>query len=231
MLMAALFLAGTVNAQKERSETIEGNGNLVTKEVPVSSFDALKASGVYELTLTQGDKEGVKIEADENLQPYFNVHNEGNKLVIDMKEMKNKNMKLKSKMKVYVTFRQLKEMDLSMVGSVHGSAPLNFTDLAISNSSVGHVDLDLSATSLNLRNSSVGKVKLSGKAQNAVVTNNGVGNLDAGAFIVQTMNIDNSGVGGAEINAEKDLRVKDSMLGRVKNKGAAAARKNNKVMI
>ena len=230
-LVAALFIIASVNAQKEKSETIEGNGKLVTKEVAVASFDALKASGVYELNLSQGDKEGVKIEADENLQQYFTVRNEGSKLVIEMKEMKNKNLKLKTKMKVYVSFKKIKELDLSMVGSVHGTAQLSFTDLNIENNSVGHVDLDLSANTLHLKNNSVGKVKLSGKAQNAVVTNNGVGSLDAGTFIVQTMNIDNSGVGGAEVNAAKELKVKDSMLGRVKNKGAAAMKKDNKVQI
>src|SRR5690242_12023987 len=74
-------------------ETIEGNGKQVTRDVAVSSFDALRASGVYQLKLAQGNKESVKIEADENLQPYFDVHNEGNKLVIDMDKLKNKNLK------------------------------------------------------------------------------------------------------------------------------------------
>lgn len=229
--VAGLFMTASVNAQKEKQETIEGNGNLVTKEISVSSFDALKASGVYELNLTQGDKEGVKIEADENLQQYFTVRNEGSQLVIEMKELKNKNLKLKNKMKVYVSFKKLKEMDLRMVGSVHATSQLSFTDLDIKNSSVGKVDLDLSANSLNLKNSSVGQVKLSGKAQNAVVTNNGVGNLEAGSFVVQTMNIDNSGVGNAEVNAAKELKVKDNMLGHVRNKGAAPVKKNNKVRI
>jgi hypothetical protein len=228
---AAIFMTASVHAQKEKQETIEGNGNLITKEIPVSSFEALKASGVYELNLTQGDKESVKIEADENLQQYFTVRNEGSKLIIEMKELKNKNMKLKNKMKVYVSFKKLREMDFSMVGSVQATSQLSFADLDIKNSSVGKMDLDLSANTLNLKNSSVGKVKLSGKAQNAVVTNNGVGNLDAGTFVVQTMNIDNSGVGGAEVNAEKELKVKDTMLGRVKNKGVAPMKKNNKVQI
>lgn len=232
ILIAAASLAiASASAQKEKTETIEGNGNVVTKEVSISSFDAVKASGIYELMLLQGATEGVKIEADENLHQYFNVRNEGTKLVIEMKEMKNKNWKVKNKMKVYVSFKQLKRMDLNMVGSVHGSAPLSFASLDIENNSVGKVDLDLSATTFNLKNNSVGKVKLSGKAQTAVVENNGVGNLEAGTFLVQTMKIDNSGVGGAEVNAEKELKVKDSMLGRVKNKGAAPVKKNNKVEI
>ena len=103
---ASLFIAATVKAQKEK-ETIEGNGNMITKEVPVSSFESLKASGVYELKLSQGNVESVKIEADENLHQYFNVRNEGKQLVIDMKDTKNKNMKLKNKLKVYI-FEEVK---------------------------------------------------------------------------------------------------------------------------
>ena len=227
IVAASLLIAATVKAQKE---TIEGNGKTVTKDVPVTSFESLKASGVYELKLSQGNAESVKIEADENLQQYFNVRNEGRQLVIDMKELKNKNMKLKNKLKVYVTFKSLKEMVLSMVGNVETDA-LRFTDLEINNSSVGQVDLNLSANSLSLRNNSVRQVKLAGKAQNAVVKHNGVGHLKAGDFVVQTMNIDNSGVGGAEVNAAKELKVSDNMLGKVKNKGTATVKKNNKVVI
>ena len=228
---AALFVSATVEAQKNNKETIEGNGNIITKEIPVSSFESLKASGVYELKLSQGSSESVKIEADENLQQYFTVRNEGKQLVIEMKDIKNKNMKLKNKLRVYVSFKNLKEMDLSMVGNVESSSALNFSDLEIHNNSVGHVDLNLSATNLNLKNNSVGQMKLSGKAQNAVMKHNGVGSLQAGNFVVQTMNIDNSGVGGAEVNAAKELKVSDNMLGKVKNKGTALAKKNNKVVI
>ncbi|HTM92542.1 MAG TPA: DUF2807 domain-containing protein, partial [Flavisolibacter sp.] len=110
--LAGLFLT-TMHAQDKNKtkETIEGNGKLTTREVNVSSFDALKASGVYESRLSQGNKESVKIEADENLQEYFNVRNDGNKLVIDMDKLNNKNLKGKSKTKVYVTFKNLKELE------------------------------------------------------------------------------------------------------------------------
>jgi hypothetical protein len=230
-MAAAVCVTVAVKAQKDKQETIEGNGKLVVKEVPVSSFETLKASGVYELKLSQGGTESVKIEADENLQQYFHVRNEGNALVIDMNGTKNKNMKLKSKLKVYVTFKKLKEMDLRMVGDVKADAPLSFADLKIENNSVGKVELDLSATTLKLTNNSVGKVKLSGKADNAVVAHNGVGHLEAGDFIVQTMSIDNSGVGGANVNAAKQLTVNDNMLGKVSNKGTAPVKRNKKVEI
>ena len=234
VLFAAAFVlvaATSAKAQHSDRETIEGNGNLVTRDVAVSSFESLKASGVYELKLSQGDKETVKIEADENLQRYFSVKNEGNKLVIDMKELKNVNLRNKNKMRVYVTFKKLKELDLSTVGSVNADKELSFADLEIKNASVGNVALNFSANTVKMNNSSVGNVKLEGKAQNADFTNHGVGSLDAGSFVAQTVNIENNGVGGATVNAEKTLKVKDNMMGRVKNKGAAPMRKNNKVQI
>ncbi|MFL5740874.1 MAG: head GIN domain-containing protein [Flavisolibacter sp.] len=230
--LSAIFFAGTLAAQ-DKKESIEGNGKLVTREVPVSSFDALKASGIYELKLSQGDRESVKIEADENLQQYFNVHNEGTKLVIDMDKLKDKNLQMhnKNQMKVYVTFKNLKEMELSTVGNVASEKSLSFQDLDLKNKSVGNVDLQFTANKLDMSNTSVGDVKLSGKAQNAVLKNSGVGSLQAGNFVVQTMNIENTGVGSAEVNAQKDLKVKDSFLGKVKNKGNAPTRRMNKVRV
>jgi hypothetical protein len=233
IMMAALALTLVANtyAQDKKEETIEGNGKLVTRSVPVQSFSSLKASGVYQLELSQGNTEGVKIEADENLQDLFEVHNDGSKLVIEMKKLDHKNLKVHDKMKVYVTFKKLTNMELRTVGNVSSENTLSFDDLEVNNHSVGHVDLNLTANKLDLRNTSVGNIKLTGKAQDAVVRNSGVGTLHAGDFVVQSMNIQNSGVGSAEVNAEKDLKIRDSMLGKVRNKGNAKVRRMRTVTI
>ncbi len=227
----ASFAFTTFSYGQNKQETIEGNGKSVIKDVNVSSFNTLQASGVYELRLSQGSKEAVKIEADENLQEYINVQNEGNKLVIDMDKLKNKNLKSKNKMLVYVTFRNLNELDLKTVGNVVSDEQLSFDDINLNTKSVGNINLNLNARKLDLDNKSVGNVKLSGKANEATIKNKGIGSLEAGNLIVQTMNIENDSVGNAEVNAEKDLKVKDSFLGKVKNKGSANVRKMNKVRV
>lgn len=229
--LAGLVLAGLSHAQDKKQETLEGNGKLVTRDVTVSSFNALQASGVYELKLSQGSKESVKIEADENLQEYFTVKNEGNKLVIHTEKLNNKNLRSKNKMKVYITFKDLKELELKTVGNVSSEEQLSFNDLNLDTKNVGNIDLNLTAKKLDLDNKGVGNVKLSGKADEAVVKNKGVGSLQAGNFVVQSMNIENDGVGSAEVNAQKDLKVKDSFLGKVSNKGGATVRKMNKVRV
>jgi hypothetical protein len=232
LLAATVGILGvsTLSAQNNR-ETIEGNGKLVARDVSITSFSELEASGVYELKLTQGNTESVKIEADENLQEYFTVTNEGSKLVIDTKKIKNKNLKGKTKMKVYVTFKNLKSMELNTVGNVQSENQLAFNDFDLKSKSVGNVNLKLTANKINIDNKGVGNVELEGKAQDAVVKNKGVGSLEASDFIVQTMDIDNSGVGGASVNAQKTLKVKDSFLSKVSNKGSAPVRKMNKVAI
>jgi hypothetical protein len=159
------------------------------------------------------------------------VSNKGSRLVIDTKKLKDKDLKGKVKMKVYVTFKKLKSIEIGTVGSVNSENQLAFDNLEFNNSSVGNVNLKLTANKINLSNKSVGNVELIGKAQDAVFKNNGVGSLQASDFVVQTMDIDNSGIGNATVNAQKTLKVKDSFLGKVSNKGAASVRKMNKVAI
>ncbi|MEJ7911603.1 MAG: head GIN domain-containing protein [Chitinophagaceae bacterium] len=229
-LAFSVLLTQATCAQNDR-ETIEGNGNKIIREVPVQSFSGLTASGVYELRLSQGDKESVKIEADENLQYAFEVKTENNRLLIDTKKLKNWDLRNNHKMIVYVTFKKLNEIELSTVGNVRSVEGLVFDELKLENKSVGNVDLTLTAEKLHVRNSSVGNIDLKGKAESAVFLNSGVGNFDAGDFEVQHMNIENTGVGNAEVNVARECKVKDSFLGKVKNRGAAPLRKSGKVVI
>jgi len=179
--------------------------------------------------LTQGNKEGVKIEADDNLQSLFEVKNVGSRLVISMKE--NSNFNSKKKLKVYISFKNLKNMELKTVGDISSENDLTFDNLNISSKSVGSIDLKMTAQTINVDNKSVGSVKLNGKAENAIIRNKGVGSVQAASFLVQKMDIENSGVGSAEVNAAKEIVVKDSFLGKVTNKGAAPMKKLKRAAI
>lgn len=230
-LTACVLAVAAVQAQDndKPKQTITGSGNLVTKQVTVSSFDELSVNGIFSVSFTQNSKEEVKIEAEDNLQDLFEVKNEGSKLIIAMK--KDVNINSKKKMVVHITFKKLKNMELKTVGNITSAENLDFDDLKISNKSVGSVDLKMTAKNLDVDNKSVGNIKLNGKADNAVIRNKGVGNVEAASFVVQKMDIENKGVGSAEVNAAKELKVKDSFLGKVVNKGAAPVRKMNAVVI
>lgn len=226
--MVALVCSTIVFAQDDEGnqKKIKGSGKVITKDVPVQGFDEISASGVFSLVLTQGGKEGVKIEADDNLQEIFEVKNEGSKLTISMK--KNTNFDSDAKLKVYVSFNKLKSLDLKMVGGTSNEAQLNFDHLTINNKSVGSVKLRMSAKKLHIVNKSVGDIDLTGKADDVTIFNKGVGSIDAADFVIQNLEIENTGVGSASVNVEKECKVKDSFLGKVKNKGAGAVKKSAK---
>jgi hypothetical protein len=226
--MVALVCSTFVVAQDDDNDKkkIIGSGKVITKDVPVQGFDEISASGVFSLVLSQGGKEGVKIEADDNLQELFEVKNEGSKLVISMK--KNQNFDSDNKIKVYVSFNKLKALDLKMVGGTSNDAQLNFDNLTINNKSVGSVKLNMSVKKLHIDNKSVGDIDLTGKADDVRIFNKGVGSIDASDFVVQNLDIENTGVGSAQVNVEKECKVRDSFLGKVKNKGAAGMKKTNK---
>jgi hypothetical protein len=202
---------------------------VITKDIAIKSFDELDASGIFNLQLSQGDKETVRIEADDNLMDLFIVENEGSTLKISMK--KNSNFNSKKHLRVYITFKTLKSMELSMVGGTSSDDKLKFADLKLKNQSVGSVSLNMTLQTLNMENQSVGSVKLEGSAENAIVKNNSVGSINAGNFVVQKMDIENNGVGSATVNAEKELKYSDSFLGKVSNRGNATVKKKNKVVI
>ena len=217
------------NDKYDDKDRIEGSGNVITKDISVRSFDELDASGVFNLQLSQGDKETLRIEADDNLMDLFIIENEGSTLTIKMK--KNSNFNSKKQLKVYITFKTLKSMNLGMVGGTSSDDKLKFTDLKLKNQSVGSVSLNMTLQTLNMENQSVGSVKLEGSAENAIVKNNSVGSINAGNFVVQKMDIENNGVGSATVNAEKELKYSDSFLGKVSNRGNATVKKKNKVVI
>jgi len=71
LMLAITALGFSSMAQKndkyDDKDRIEGSGNVITKDIAIKSFDELDASGIFNLQLSQGDKETVRIEADDNL--------------------------------------------------------------------------------------------------------------------------------------------------------------------
>lgn len=228
LFLTAVAITGAtmVNAQ----ETIKPSGNIITRDVSVKPFNAIKANGLYELILTQGSTEAVKVETDDNLQKFIEVSNDGNTLVIDEPALRNHNFNItgadgerekKQHFKVYVTFKSITLMDLQTIGNITAANPLTFDALEINDKSVGNIKMAITTEKLTVTNKGVGTVTLSGNVNNAVITNTGVGSFQGNGLVVQTMHITNTGVGHADVNVVKNLIVKDSFLGKVKNSGSA----------
>ncbi|MEP7318202.1 MAG: head GIN domain-containing protein [Panacibacter sp.] len=227
-----LLLSVVATVQAQNKTRIEPSGKIITKEISVKSFDGIRAEGLYELVLIQDDKESVKIEADDNLMDLFSVNNDGNTLVITMPKLKDNNIRFNDKkedknlrLKVYVSFKQLKNLDVAVIGNVRCENVVKAGAFKLESKNVGNVNLKLTADKLTVNNKGVGNITLQGNATSAEISNKGVGEFEGSDLVVQTMNIENSGIGDANVNVVKDLSIKQSFLGKVRNKGNAKTHK------
>src|SRR3954470_9869905 len=81
ILGASLFFACRFIGGKR----VRGDGNLTTQQRTVSDFDGIESYGSFEISLVPGNERSVKVDAEDNLQPYIETIVEGNRLKINTK--------------------------------------------------------------------------------------------------------------------------------------------------
>lgn len=200
-----LFMAGlvfsfmlTVNPGILNARSKKGNGNIVKREFPVNEFTDLNIDGFLNVHLLQDDDHSLTIEIDENLVNHLDIKQFGNKLQIGFDR---DNIK-PTKKDLYVSFKTLEKLVFRGVGNIECDNELVFEKLSISNLGVGNISLK-------------------GRAEEVTLKNSGVGGIYAFDFIVQKLDLDNSGVGSVKVYAEKELVIKNSGVGSVRYKGGA----------
>lgn len=209
-----------------KAQELKGNGDVAKETRSVASFDIIENDGVLNVILIQADKESVVVEADRNLLPVIITKVNDNKLFISTKE--GAKIEKSAKLNVYVTFRDLKELELNSVGNVRSQNQLKLNDIKIENNSVGNINLDIDCNDLSLENNSVGNTALTGKVNNAKIEMNSVGNLKASDLIVQTLKIESNAVGNAEVNSEKEIYITQNGMGNITYSGNAVVKKLEK---
>ena len=216
LLLAFMFVH---QVQIDAQRKIRGNGNVVTEEHKVGSFNELFLDGVCNIYIDQGSEEKVVVEADENLHEFIYVDYSNNRLEIDMKSRIN--IRSRNKLNIYVTVKDINRLRIMGVGNVKTKGTLQLDDLKVKVTGVGNVELDLEANSLDAEINSVGNITLSGKIVEAEISNRGVGKLDAYDLKLDKLDLNVSGVGKTEVYVEKEIAVRSSGVGNVHVRGDA----------
>ncbi len=222
LAITLLFLALIAFISRPQQDTLIGNGNVVEQVREVGSFDRITIGGIFQVYLSQGDQEQVKVVADENLHPVILTDNKGSHLRISMPN--GVEIKKSKKLEVYVTLNNIDKLDISSVGNVATSSALQLENLDLSISSVGKTALALNCNQLDIQADMVGNVMLEGKANEVIIRNSGVGSLQAFDLEAKKLSIDNKGVGGAELYATDEISIHSRGVGQVKYKGEAVVK-------
>lgn len=195
---------------------VHGDGNVLKEARKVPSFDGIEVSGAFDIFLKQGPTEEVIVEADANLLPVIRTEVVGGTLMIETKKPVNHI----TTMKVYVTVKNLKHIDVSGAVDINTEGLVTVPELSIEASGASDSKFEISVQKLTLDCSGASKMKFSGSAVDVTMDLSGASDIFAFDMPAENYDLDISGAGNAQINVSKKIRAEISGAGSVKYKGS-----------
>jgi len=199
---------------------IRGNGNIKTEDHNVSGFKNIDCSASADVYITQGEPAGVKVEGDENLLPYIEINQEGDRLII--RDRSHVNLDATDGLKIYVTSPEYNSIDASGAGDIVGQTKITSPDeLRLRLSGAGDIRMEVNAPTVVCTLSGAGSAYLKGQAKNVEVELSGVGSTHCYDLQAENTKVNVSGVGSAEVFASVKLDATVNGVGSIDYKGNA----------
>jgi hypothetical protein len=220
ILFLAVIALTSASCRYMWGERISGNGNVKTVERTVSAFKDVSTSGSIHVYITQGPQTPVKIEADENLLDYIEIHQRGDAISIETKD--GYNLEPTGEIKVYVTAPDFNNIDISGSGSVQSTAKIiSKNDLDFNVSGSGGLKIELNAPSVDVDITGSGHADMVGETKNLDIQISGSGEARCYNLLSENTSVDVTGSGDADVYASVKLDAHVTGSGNVNYKGAA----------
>jgi uncharacterized protein YxeA len=208
-----LAISCTVGGQVRKS--VQGNHHVTKSERTTDAFTGVKASSGIDVYLSQGDREAVTVEADENLHEYILTEVKGGILHV----YTDANIRNAERERVYVTIRDVKSVSTSSAGDIVGETPIRADDLSLSASSAGDIKLEIYARNIDINISSSGDMTLKGETETLDADLSSAGDLNAYELTAKEADVSVSSAGDAEIYVTEKLKARASSAGDINYKG------------
>jgi hypothetical protein len=207
ILLIASFLS-QANAANSSAPAIKETRN-------VGSFKSLEVSGAFEVYLVQGSQEEVIIEADDDLIDRIVTKVSGDELEIYVKGT----VRSFKKMKAYITFRELSEIEISGAVQLAGGNAMQFDRLDLDLSGACDVQLDMEANKLNLDLSGASKLELNGTVDQIDADCSGASKIYLEGLKARSVYFESSGASTAVLWVTDYLNIEGSGASTIRYKG------------
>lgn len=186
---------------------VKGNGNIVSREVSVSTFIRLHIGCKGIIELHQSDEEKVVFETDENLQEFFSASNAGRTLFVTNEAKLRKPVFTRATVKIFI-----RQLDKLYVRNNHGDVicpgQLTFSQpLEIKVQSEGNTDLHLAAPAIKILCQAHGDTRLKGSCEKLDISNQSNGNFDSSQLTAGDLTIKNMAHGNVLLRAGKTIQL------------------------
>ncbi len=181
----------------------------------LSSFSAISVGEAINVEITPGDTEEAVVEVDGTRLENVLTEVFGGRLKIRMARGNWRHVEVN----VYVTYKQLEEIDVSSAADLTTNGTLVSDELEVEVSSAGDAELEIDVQELDVRVSSAGDLSIRGKAKEQYVRVSSSGDYDAYDLESEYAEVDTSSSGDARVNVSDKLEAEASSGGSVYYRG------------
>ena len=221
-LVASFIASAGFTVAKPHPAVIVNASEIVDRHL--SGFNAINVAGPFDVDITQGTTESVKVEAPADVIERVLTEVNGGVLKIYNKhdtwnwgDWFGHNKKIL----VHVTVKDLNEINISGSGDVAFREGIAANSLKLRISGSGDMSGKVTVKTLESSISGSGDMRLSGKADNSTVSVVGSGDFRAGSLLTESTAVRVSGSGDANVNVTNSLNASISGSGDIRYTGGA----------
>lgn len=181
--------------------------NTVTRNYTVKEFNELKAESAFKVEFIHSDENKVIIEIDEDAVDNVYVANEGEKLVIKLKEYNKYNI---NTMKAKVYGNSLSGISVSGASNFSSTYTFNEKNINIKAAGASKMEISIKTETLTADISGASKVTVKGDADKQTVYASGASHYDGKECKSNDVDITASGASKAIIDCKDSLDAKAS---------------------
>ena len=216
-IIAVLFIATIfTSCGVDMFNRVNGDRNVITQVRKTSDkFTGIRVSSGIDLYVTQGFKNKVTVEADENLHDIIITEVEDGVL----KVYSEKNIWRAKARKVHVTIKDLSLLKATSGSDVYGKGTIKTDEISITATSGADIRITVQATSVETSSTSGSDISIAGTAINHASSATSGASIDA--YELESQNVIVKATSGADINifASEKLDAKATSGGDIDFKG------------
>ncbi len=191
------------NLKKEQ----KGSGKILKEQREAASFEGIEVNNAIRVFLTQGDKESVEVESDDNIVPYIQTKVRDKILHITLQGNNQiRNFSPQLPMNVYVSMKDLREIKAYSASSVKAESTFTTEKLELDISSAATLKLEVKTQTLDVEISSAASVTLTGSTNKMKADLSGASHFNASDLETLKADIDMSGASSAKIKVTEELQ-------------------------
>lgn len=217
ILTVLLFTSCFTTQLLQAKEIVIGSGKIKRETRTVANFKNIIIQGSGKLQITQSNKEGLKIQADDNILPLITNRVKGDVLYLGTKN-KKADFNTKKPVEYFLTVKNIQNIQTS--GSINiTTSNLKSETINLKIDGSGNADIKLNVKKFTANINGTGFIKAQGNADEQEIAIDGTGEFLAKKLMTIATKVVIQGFGKAEVNSKDVLEVEISGSGIVKYYG------------